>query len=117
MAVVTAPDTQKFFGQATNSTLGQLWRSPEMKPFREKFIEKFKAGFGDSLEKDLGVKLDDFSGLAQGQATVALLVNNDPDKPSDHFAPVLLLDTKDHADQLKKNLASIKKKWADANKP
>lgn len=117
LVVITAPDTRAFLAMATNAPMGQMWRAPEMKPFRDKFEAKLKDALGGSLDKDLGVKLEDFSDLAQGQTTFALLPNDQPDRPEEKFAPVLLLDAKDHADQLKKTLASVKKKWSDSGKP
>ncbi len=116
LAVVTAPDTPKFLSVATNSTMGRFWRTPEMKPFRDKFEEKFKASIGTSLEKDFGLKWEDVSGLAQGQTTFAVLANSQATETGDRFALVLVIDAKDHADQLKKTLENVKKKWADAGK-
>jgi hypothetical protein len=117
LAVITAPDTRKFLNLATNSAIGKLWRSPEMKPFRDKFEDKLKAAFEGSLQKDLGIKLEDLTALAQGQTTFAVLPNAQADQPGDRFTPILLVDARDHAEQLKQTLADVKKKWADAGKP
>jgi len=116
VGVLTAPDLPKLMALATNSTLGQFWRCPDMQPFRKKFEDKFSAEVGGSLQTNLGMKLDDLWSVAQGQATVAVFANDDADKSEDRFAPILLLDSKDHSDQLKKLLDGIRKKWSDAGK-
>ncbi len=69
------------------------------------------------MERNLGVKLSAYQGLAQGQATFAILPISDPARPEDHFAKIFLLDVKDHAAQLRTNLADIRQKWAAAGKP
>lgn len=117
LVIATAPDMPKFLGLATNSALGQFWRSEPMKPFREKFDDKLASDEGLSLEKELGIKLEDFPSLARGQVTFGLISNPDAEKPADRVAAILIIDTKDHADQLKTLLDNVKKKWADAGKP
>jgi hypothetical protein len=55
--------------------------------------------------------------MAQGQVTYAVVPINSKINPDKHASIILLMDTKDHAGQLKSNLAQIIKKWADAGKP
>ena len=115
--VVTVPDFVAARGMLTNSPLGRLWQDPALKPFKDKFIDKFTSDVITPLERSLGVQLSDYLGLAQGQATFALLPVIQPDHPGEHFAKIFLLDTKDHASQLRTNLADIRQKWAAAGKP
>jgi hypothetical protein len=115
--VLTVPEGARTWSAFSNTPMGRLWLDPAMKPFRDKFDDKLTNEFIASLERNFGVKLADYKELIQGQLTVAILPVNQPDKPDQPFARVLLLDAKDHAGQLKKNLAGIKKKWTDANKP
>ena len=41
-----------------------------MKPFHDKFMAKWNEEFVAPLERDLGVKLSDFTDLPQGQLTL-----------------------------------------------
>src|SRR2546425_958820 len=68
------------------------------------------------LERELGVKLADYANLAQGQLTVAWTQNGWEGKTNQSPGFLLLLDTKDKSDQLKKNLADVKQKWVDSGK-
>ena len=116
--VVAAPDCTKLRTLYERSPPAQLWNDPAMKPFRDKFIKKWKDEFLSPLERDLGVKFDDFGALLQGQLTFAVTQEgwsgqNDDATP----AMLLLLDAKDKSDQLKKTLAELRKKWVDAGKP
>ena len=115
--LVTVPDSLAAWGILTNSPYGRLWQDPAVKAFKDKFIDKFGSDVITPLERSLGIELSAYKGLAQGQATFALLPIAKPDKPEDHFAKLFLLDTKDRAAQLRTNLADIRQKWAAAGKP
>jgi hypothetical protein len=96
--------------------MGRLWRDPAMKPFRDKFMGKLTGDLLTPLERQLGVQLADYAGLAQGQLTFAVVPVERPQHPDDHYAGVIILDTGDHAARLATNLADIKKKWVEAGK-
>lgn len=115
--LVTVPDSVTAWGVLTNTPYGRLWQDPALKPFKDKFIDKFTTNVLTPLERSLGVQLSAYQGLAQGQMTFALLPITQPDKPEDHFARLFLLDTKGRAAQLRTNLADIRQKWAAAGKP
>jgi hypothetical protein len=115
--LVTVPDSLAAWAILTNSSYGRLWQDPAVKAFKDKFIDKFTTNVITPLERNLGVQLSAYSGLAQGQATFAFLPIVQPDKPEDHFAKIFLLDTKSRAAQLRTNLADIRQKWAAAGKP
>jgi hypothetical protein len=117
LLVVTAPDGPKAWAFWTNAPYSRLWRDPAMKPFADKFIDKFTTAVIQPTEQNLGIKFSDYQGLFQGQFTCALLPVTPKNNTDSHFALLLLVDAKDHADQLKTNLAQISKKWADAGKP
>ena len=117
LVLVTVPDFVAARSVMTNSPLGRLWQDPALKPFKEKFIDKFTTNVITPLERNLGLQLSGYAALAQGQATFALLPMAHPDKPEDRFAQIFLLDTKDKAAQLRTSLADIRQKWAAAGKP
>ncbi|MGO8700614.1 MAG: hypothetical protein ACLQVY_23230 [Limisphaerales bacterium] len=117
VVVVTAPDWDKGWKLLTGTSYGRLWQDPALKPFRDKFIDKFTGQVLTPLEQNFKIKLSDYQGLAQGQVTFAVVPTGRPDNADFHFAQVLLVDAKDHAGELKNNLADIQKKWADAGRP
>ncbi len=114
--VVTAPDWPKAWSFLTNSSYGRLWQDPALRPFKDKFIDKFTTDTLHPLEQSLGINFSDYKDLPQGEVTFALLPMAQKESPDRHFSQLLLIDTKDHAAQLKTNLASITRKWIAAGK-
>jgi hypothetical protein len=117
MLVVTAPDWDKAGRFWRNAPYSKLWQDPALKPFKDKFMNKFTTGLIKPLEQNLGIKFSDYGGLAQGQVTYALLPIISKVNPDKTMSVIMLMDTKDQAGQLKSNLAQVIKKWADAGKP
>jgi len=116
LVMVTTPDFTKARQQYRSSAQTQLWDDPAMKPFKEKFMAKLDETLIQPLEKDLGVKFEDYTNLAQGQITFALTQNGWPAADGSKPGILFLLDTKDQSGQLKKNLADLRKKLVDAGK-
>ncbi len=119
LVVFSAPDWSKLRAAYQKSAPSQLWNDPAMKPFREKFVTKWTEEFVKPLERDLGVKFDDYSALLQGQLTFAVTQDGwqGTEKNDGEPAFLFLLDAKDKGNLLKKNLAELRKKWSDAGKP
>jgi hypothetical protein len=115
--VVTTPDCAAGWTLLTNTPYSRMWQDPALKPFKDKFMEKFTSEVVKPLERSLNVQFSSYSGLAQGQATLAMIPVSQPEQPDKHFAWILLLDTKDQAARLRSNLAEIRQKWANAGKP
>jgi hypothetical protein len=115
--VITVPDWAAAHDLVTNSPYGRLWHDPVLKPFKDKFVDKFTSDVIAPLEKSLGVQFSSYQGLVQGQMTFALLPMANPSRPEDRFARIFILDSKDHAGLLRTNLDDIKKRWAAAGKP
>src|ERR1051325_8033301 len=55
----------------------QLWNDSAMKPFKEKFVTKFKTDAIEPFEREFGIKFSDYAGLAQGQVTLAFVQPTD----------------------------------------
>ncbi len=112
LAMVSAPDWSKLREVYKKSPQSQFWDDAAMKPFRTKFAAKWSEEFVRPLERDLGVKLDDYEALLQGQVTFAVTQEGWQGK-KDGGVPafVFLLDAKDKSSLLKKNLADLRKKW------
>ena len=117
--VIAAPDWTKLRDVYKKSPQSQFWDDPVMKPFREKFQAKWTEEFVKPLERDLGVKLDEYSELLQGQLTLAVTQEGwvGKDKEDGEPAFLLLLDARDKTDLLKQSLADLRKKWSEAGKP
>jgi hypothetical protein len=115
--VITAPDWPKAWSFVTNSSYGRLWQDSAMRPFKDKFIERFTTDALDPLQQSMGIKFSDYEELAQGEVTFALVPVAQKENPDQRFSKLLIIDIKGHAPQLKTNLASITRKWIDAGKP
>jgi hypothetical protein len=114
--MITVPDYAKSSATWEKTASSMLWNDASMKPFRDKFVNKFKSEVVAPLEKELGFKFGDYTGLARGQVTFAVLAPA-ADAKSDDKAPFfLLVDTRDKSDTLKTNLTALKKKWLDTGK-
>jgi hypothetical protein len=118
LVMFSIPDSAQMRGIYGKSQQSRFWNDAAMKPFREKFTAKWNEEFIEPLERDLGVKFDDYSALPQGQFTLALTQNGWTGKEHDDAEPgvLFLLDAKDKSGQLKTNLADLRKKWTDAGK-
>jgi len=86
VAVFTIPDYAKASAAWNQWPLHLLWADPSMKPFKDKFMSKLQSDVVAPLEKEFGIKLADYAGLAQGQLTFALMPNgwdgNSPRNPA-----------------------------------
>lgn len=97
--------------------LGQLWADPAMRPFREDVEKKVIAKFIGDLEKDLGIKTDEYLPLLQGQLSFAVIRGDwNLANPDSSAGNVLVLDAKDKAAELKTKLEEARKKLTDAKK-
>src|SRR5271154_2708196 len=63
LLVITAPDCVTLRSAMHQSPQWLLWNDPAMKPFHDNFIAKWNEKFVAPLERDLGVKLADFTDL------------------------------------------------------
>jgi len=108
--VVTVPNwaaTKKNAGP-----LFQLWDDAAMKPFKDKFLKKWNSDVVEPFQREFGIKFSDYSGMAQGQVTIALL---EPESEEQNGL-LFIMDTGDKSDAMKGNLANLKKSWVDKGK-
>ena len=117
LVLVTAPDFARLRDLVKKSPQSQCWNDPAMKQFKDKFLLKWNEDLVKPLERDLDVKLDDYTALLQGQLTFALTQNGWQGQDGQMPGLILLLDSRDKSAQLKRNLADLKKKWVDAARP
>ena len=116
LGVVTIPDFSKAQAAYEKEAMSQLWRDPAMKPFKDKLVRKIQEEWLTPLENQLGIKFSDYTGLAQGQITVAVIQNGWQGKDQPLPAWLVLIDAKERSGQLRTNLANLKSKWTDAGK-
>lgn len=116
LVLLTAPDFTRLRDAWQKMPQSQFWKDPAMRPFREHFNSKWNEDIVKPLERDLGIKLEDYAGLLQGQVTFALVQNgwDGGDEPAP--ALVLIIDSKDKKEQLKQSLAQLRKKWVESGK-
>ncbi len=116
LAVFTVPDTAKATAIRTNDPSWQLWSDPALKPFRDKLVTKLEDEVVKPLERELGIKFADYSGLAQGQWTLAVIQNGWQGKAEPLPAWLVLIDAKDKKGELGLRLAELRKKLVDSGK-
>jgi hypothetical protein len=116
--VLTAPSSAALRDATGDSPQLLLWNDPALRPFHDKFMGKWHEQFLGPLEQDLGVSLDSFLDLPQGQLTLAVTRNGwDGVDDQQTVGILLLLDAGDKSSELATNLAVLQKKWTDAGRP
>jgi hypothetical protein len=116
LAVLTIPDYPKAKAVGRECAMSRLWDDPALKPFREKLTAKLKADLVEPLEKEFGIRFNDYRGLAQGQITLAVTRNGWDAASTQEPGFLLLVETKDKTEALKSNLVALRKKWVDSGK-
>ena len=116
LAVLTVPDWSESSAAFRRSPAAQFWNDPSMKAFTEKFMTRFQADLISPLEKELGIRLKDYQGLAQGQVTLAVTRNGWGEQADREPALVFLVDSEDKGPELKTKIAELKQKWIDSGK-
>ncbi|HAB16916.1 MAG TPA: hypothetical protein PLX89_18690 [Verrucomicrobiota bacterium] len=117
LLLLTVPDWVAMHASTESAPLGRLWADPAMKPFRDKFETQFREKFLGTLEKDLGIKAADFLPLLQGQVSFAIIKADwDPSDEDSNPTMVLVVDSRDKADQLKTRLTEVRQKLSEAKK-
>jgi len=116
LAMISVPDCVNLREVSAQSPMGQLWNDAMMKPFRDKFMGKLNEQFIQPLERELGVKLDDYAELAQGQFTFAITANGWSGEKGTEPAVVLLLDSGTKRAELEKAISTFRKKWTDSGR-
>lgn len=97
--------------------LGQLWNDAAMRPFRDDFEKKVVAKFIGDMEKDLGIKADEYFPLLQGQVSFAVIRGDwNPANPDSSASQVLVIDAKEKSAELKAKLTEARKKLGEAKK-
>jgi hypothetical protein len=117
IVLLTVPDWAASKATLGSAPMGRLWADPVMKPFRDDFEKKVVAKFIGDMEKDLGIKADEYLPLVQGQLSFAVIQGDwNPANPDSEPGTVLLLDAKDKSAELKTKLAEARQKLSESKK-
>jgi hypothetical protein len=116
LLMVSAPDFAKLRGQWQHAPQFQLWNDPAMKPFRDGVLSKWEDELVKPLERELGVNVESFTNLLQGQVTFAIVRDSSPGPGAQSSGLLLLADSKDKSEQLKQTLAELRKKWVETGR-
>ncbi|HSU56633.1 MAG TPA: hypothetical protein VLT36_21415 [Candidatus Dormibacteraeota bacterium] len=114
--VLTAPDFPRLRKIFQDTPYSQLWDDPAMKPFKDNFLAKWNEEFVKPLERELGTRLGDYTSLAQGQVTFAMIPQAPETRNGRSTGMVLLVDTKGKAAQIKSNIRNLSRKWSDSGR-
>lgn len=115
--LVTVPDWTASRTRLQAAPYGRLWSDPAMRSFREDFEKKVVQRFIGDMEKDLGIEVEEYLPLLQGQLSVAVIQGDwNPADPASEPGTVLVLDARDKADQLRAKLVEARQKLTDAKK-
>lgn len=119
LAMFTMPESAKLMEISQQAPMMQLWNGEAMTPFRDKFMLKMRAELIAPLERELGVKLESYYSLAQGQVTLALTANGWQGEKDKTTKPgmLFLLDARNKQGDLEKALKDFRAKWTDKGKP
>ncbi len=114
LAVLAVPDFAKVRAAQKQSAMALLWDDPAMKPFRDKLMNQLQKEIIEPLEKELGIKLQDYANLAQGQVTAALTQSGWTGTVDPLPGLLILVDSRDKKDQLQKSMETARQKVTDA---
>lgn len=114
LMVASVPDWTSAEAGMRSAPIGQMWADPVMRPFRDKAERQIREQLFGSMEKDLGIKTEEFLSLLRGQVSFAAIRGNwKPSEPASNPTFVLLIDAKDKSDQLKTLLQTVRQKMAE----
>lgn len=116
LVLISAPDWTKLSALYRDSAYGRFWNDPAMKPIKDRFISRWQEEMVKPLERELGVSLETYGSLLQGQLTLALTRNGWQGKADVPPGFLLLMDTRDKSPVLSTNLAALRKQWVAAGK-
>jgi len=117
LVVLTVPDYTKAKTTWKESPASRLWNDAAIKPFKEKLTTKLKTEYIEPMERELGIKFEDYTDLARGQVTLAITQNEWDGKSDKTPGFLFLVDSGDKSDTLKTKLGEIRKKWVESGKP
>jgi hypothetical protein len=111
--VLTVKDWSEASTNFWKSAPGMLWQDDAMRGMRDKFQARWTNDVVPRIEKELRIKLTEYSELLKGQVTLAITKPVTEDKPPGF---VFIFDAKDKAEALKARLEDWRKKLTEGDK-
>lgn len=116
LALFTNPNCSQSRRAFAQWPVVQFWNDPAMKPFRDKFTTRLREDLLQPMEKEFGIKFSDYTGLVQGQISLAVTQNEWGKTPGKEPGFLFVLDAGDKSPDLTNALAGFRKKWTDNGK-
>jgi hypothetical protein len=116
LVMVTSPEFTRLKAIWQKSPKSQLWNDLAMRPLKDKFEARWQEEVVKPIARDLGVSLDTYPSLPQGQLTFAVTKSAWQGSDKQPLGFLLLIDTRDKAGVLRTNLADLRKQWIAAGK-
>lgn len=114
--MLTVPDCAKARALYRRTPASRLWDDPAMTAFTDQFSARMQEQLLAPLEREFGVRCADCAALPQGQFTAAVVPNGPPDAAGASTALLLLLDAREHREQLAQALGTLKQRWVDSGR-
>ncbi len=114
LAMITIPQFDDAKAAFLSDPLIRLFDDPSMKPYADTLRETFETQVMGGLEKQLGIKLSEYTDLMNGQLTLAVFVNPGENPARPEFDILLALDSGDRAGQLKERINEVKQRLTQA---
>ena len=114
LILLTTPDFNKLRQIIQKSPKSLLWNDAAMKPFKDKFLSRWREEIVKPIERELEVSLDSYASLPQGQLTMAVTKSDWQGGDDQPLGFLLLLDAGDKSGLLKTNLADLRRTWVAA---
>lgn len=113
LVFATIPDYNKAVNLFNNSAGGMFLKDPSMKAFIEKFSSKWHSDVVVPLEKELGIKFADYSGIVNGQVSFALnIAPGNESAAMPQVAVTVLIESREGKENLTKAIQDIKQKYS-----
>ncbi|MGC8742957.1 MAG: hypothetical protein ACP5T0_03660 [Verrucomicrobiia bacterium] len=114
--LITIPDYTKSKEVWDKHPQAQLFKDPSLQAAKEKFLAKWRSEVVDPLEKELGIKFSDYTGLAKGQITFALTFFTDESKKVPFNSEyILIVDSGENKESLTRTLNGLVQKYTQSN--
>ena len=114
LAVITIPDVPAAQAAFWSDPLIRLFADPSMKKYADKIKTVWENQAIPAVEKEFGIKLNEYAELMNGQLTVGVFMGAPGRGGMPTVDLLLALDAGDRADQLRAKLEDVRQRLSDA---
>ena len=118
LLMVSVREPARLLDLLNQSGPAKLWADPAMRRFVDKLSSRWREEFRDPFQRELGFSPGDFTKLARGHLTLAM-VRRDTSGEGTGGAGVgwlCLMEVGDQSAQLRTNLEALSRKWTEAGR-